>query len=394
MRTRLSSAMIAGVWAAFLFASPSRADVDWREKGTVTPVKNQGSPTFDASWAFAVTGAVEGYHQIETGTLISLSEQELVDCVAAAEGAACADPSCGQAGCGLDFVVAHGLCAEFSYPYTARQGECKTTCSPAATLDGWSRIFPGDEAALTTAINQGPVIARLEIGDHGRPLAAYTDYTSGVFFSPKFDDTVHQWVLIVGYAEEGGSPYYIVKNSIGTSWGDHGYMKLARGAGDQLAVADNAYSPFGTTSHGACDLVDGSCADLSADACFAAGGAYRGDLSFCPAVCPGCDLDLHADVKPGSPKKEKDSLNLTVTGKATDKCTIDPSTAEYWITDARNPGAPIVTTPIVLDDQGDFSFSVTLDEGPGKPDHRYRIFVRVEDFSGNEATTALRVPNP
>jgi len=382
--------------AAFLAVSPLKADVDWRTKGAVTPVKNTGSPSFDASWAFAVTGAVEGEHTAETGVLIALSEQELIDCVGTAEGDACADPLCGQAPCGLDYAVNHGLCTESSYPYTARPGSCKT-CTPAVTLGGWSRIPPGDESALVAAINQSPVIARLEIGDHGKPLAAYAGYVGGIFSAPRFDDSVHRWVLIVGYFNgSGGDGYYIVKNSLGTSWGAQGYLYLARG-GNELGVADNAYSPVGTTAHGACALPGGSCEDMSPGACLAAGGTYGGDLTFCPAPCSACDTDtkrpdIHASVKPGKPKKATDSVDLTVKGKVKDNCAIDPSTAQYWITDSADPGAPIVTTPIVLDERGEFTFTVTLDgKRPGKPDHRYRIFLSVEDIAGNERTVSLEV---
>jgi len=117
----LGSAAIAG------------ADVDWRTKGAVTPVKNQGTPGFDASWAFAVTGAVEGYWFIQGHPLASLSEQELIDCVP--QTGDCADPLCGQAPCGLNLAVSHGLCVESAYPYTARQRACKT-CTSVATIPG------------------------------------------------------------------------------------------------------------------------------------------------------------------------------------------------------------------------------------------------------------------
>lgn len=400
MRNRFSICLVTAAvcTTVLLAASASEADVDWRAKGVVTPVKNTGSPAFDASWAFAVTGAVEGEHAVEKGVLISLSEQELIDCVAAAEGDACADLLCGQAPCGLDYAVDHGLCAESSYPYTARSGSCKT-CTPVATLGGWSRVTPGDENALIAAIDQSPVIARLEVGDHGVPLSSYTNYSGGVFSSPSFDDTAHQWVLIVGYGTNAGQDYYIVKNSLGTSWGASGYLYLARG-GDELGVADNAYSPAGTTAHGACALPDGSCADMSSAACLTAGGTYGGDLSFCPAACSGCDADTTPPVIQASAsfrpaKAGRHSFALTVSGKATDNCTIDSSSARYWVAHSGDPRVPTVTTPIVLDDDGSFTFPVSFAVtfaviGPERGNPK-KIVVSVKDLAGNERTVSLDV---
>ncbi len=379
---------LAGAACALVLGSAvlAEADIDWRVKGAVTPVKNQGAAGFDASWAFAVTGAVEGYRAIQFGQLTSLSEQELIDCVP--QTGDCADPLCGQAPCGLNFAGNNGLCAESSYPYTAQQGTCRS-CTPAAatTIPGWSRIQ--GEAALAGAVTIGPVIARLSIGDHGVPLASYTSYLGGVFVKPGyFDDSVHQWVLVIGYT----SSNWIVKNSLGTTWGSSGYMLLSRGS-NNLGIGDDAYVPSVDTGHGACALPDGTCADMTAVDCTAANGTYGGDLSFCPAVCPACAPLVALSAAPRPTKKGSGTLTLTVSGTATDGCAIDPSAAMYWITDSYDPGAPIVPAPVVLGDDGSFSFPVSLAATrSGKRAHVYKIFVTVDDVSGATATGVVAVP--
>lgn len=271
--------------AVFLIlnASLARPDVDWRAKGAVTPVKNQGE--LCASWAFAVTGVVEGASAIQKGVLPSLSEQQLVDCASPE----CAGPNgdsctCPQIGCFFDYVRTMGLCSESSYPYTARDGICKTTCTPVVAsgfASNWTRITPGNEASLVGALAQAPILARLEIGEHGQTLQSYLDYHGGVFVPATFDATVVQWVVLVGYT----SSYFIVKNSLGTSWGASGYMFLARGA-NRLGVSNFAYGlQAGSASAGACTLPDGSCIEMTSDDCSAASGSFGAVGTFCATAC-------------------------------------------------------------------------------------------------------------
>ncbi len=334
-RTFRLAAAAAGV-LVLAGAAILEADIDWRSKGAVTPVKNQGTTSFDASWAFAVTGAVEGYRAINSGSLTSLSEQQLIDCVPAVGD--CADPLCGQAPCGLNFAMTNGLASESAYPYTGLQGTCKVP-TPVATIPGWTRLV--GETGIAGALSSGPVIARLSIGDHGTPIAAWTSYAGGPFpasAASAYDDTVHQWVLIVGYS----SSLYTIKNSIGTSWGSSGYLFLPRGF-NALGVGDDAYAPSIDTAHGACALPGGACQDMTAADCTTAGGIYGGDLSFCPASCGTCADDatppvIRASAIPRPAKKGSGTLTLTVAGTATDDCTLDRSSGEYWVTDSYRPG--------------------------------------------------------
>jgi papain like protease len=270
--------------AALLVLAPAlaKADVDWRSKGVVTPVKNQGQ--LCASWAFAVTGVVEGAYAIQNGILSSLSEQQLVDCASPNCGGANGDTcACAQIGCFFGYVQANGECRASSYPYTARVGSCQTTCSPvipSGFASNWQRLGGGDPG-LIAGLNQGPILARLEVGDHGQTLAAFSNYSGGVFPATTADATVVQWVLIVGYT----SSYFIVKNSFGTSWGANGYLFLARGS-NNLGVYNYAYGlQAGAASAGACALPGGGCAEMSEADCTAAGGSFDSVGTFCPTTC-------------------------------------------------------------------------------------------------------------
>jgi hypothetical protein len=191
-----------------------RQDIDWRSKGTVTPVKNQGE--LKADWAFSVTGAVEGWQQISTGKLTSLSEQELVDC--AGTGAQeC--PAGGSPVRGFIFAEQKGLCTEASYPYTARSGSCKE-CQAVTHPTGHTILCPG-EAGLADALNNGPVSAVMS--SDWMP-----GFTGGVVVDAgcnTFAPHTYTAVLVVGST----AGYWIVKNSLGTAWGDQGYFKLVRG---------------------------------------------------------------------------------------------------------------------------------------------------------------------
>jgi C1A family cysteine protease len=191
------------------------ADVDWRAKGTVTPVKNEGA--CDASWAFAVTQLVEGDHQIRTGQLFSLSEQELLDCTGSGSGCDGGSPIAAL----RTLITKGGLTTTAAYPYTARKGTCKAT-SPVATIPGAGRVPPGDEVSLQNYVSQGPVLALVNAS------AAFNAYHGGIFNGPCSDNNPTQAVLIVGYATTSSGDYWVVKNSLGASWGDRGYIHMVR----------------------------------------------------------------------------------------------------------------------------------------------------------------------
>jgi len=193
-------------------------DIDWTQKGAVTPVKDQAQ--CGSCWAFSTTGSMEGIVQIKTGQLISLSEQELVDCAGSSGNQGCNGGLMDDA---FEWIIKNGgLASEASYPYTARDGTCKGLPS-VASIAGYKDVQQGSEAALMTALNTQPVSIAIEADQSSFQL-----YRSGVFTGPCGQQLDHG-VLLVGSGTDGGQQYWRVKNSWGASWGDKGFIRIIRG---------------------------------------------------------------------------------------------------------------------------------------------------------------------
>ncbi|OMO87502.1 Granulin [Corchorus capsularis] len=207
------------------------ASLDWREQGAVTQVKDQGSCGMQicACWAFSATGAMEGINQIVTGSLVSLSEQELVDCDrsynSGCEG--------GLMDYAYQFVIDnHGIDTEEDYPYQGREKSCNKDKlnTHVVTIDGYTDIPPNNENLLLQAVATQPI----SVGICGSERA-FQLYSKGIFSGPCSTSLDHA-VLIVGYDSEDGVDYWIIKNSWGTGWGINGYMHMLRNSGNSQGV--------------------------------------------------------------------------------------------------------------------------------------------------------------
>jgi len=213
--------------------------VDWRKKGAVTGVKSQGD--CGSCWAFSATGSLEGQTYLKKGhKLISLSEQNLIDC-SQAEG----NGGCGGGNMDYAFVYVYnnkGIDTEKSYPYEGEDDKCRyNPNNKGAEVTGLVDIPSGSEQDLQQAVAQvGPISVAIDANHDSFGL-----YASGVYNEPACSsyDLGHA-VLAVGYgtAKKGGD-YWLVKNSWGTDWGMKGYIMMSRNKNNQCGIATAASYP-------------------------------------------------------------------------------------------------------------------------------------------------------
>nr|CAQ00106.1 papain-like cysteine proteinase [Hordeum vulgare subsp. vulgare] len=194
--------------------------VDWREKGAVAPVKNQGQ--CGSCWAFSAVSTVESINQIVTGEMVTLSEQELVECDINGQSSGCNGGLMDDA---FEFIIKNGgIDTEDDYPYKAVDGRCDVLRKNAkvVSIDGFEDVPENDEKSLQKAVAHHPVSVAIEAG--GREFQLYH---SGVF-SGRCGTQLDHGVVAVGYGTENGKDYWIVRNSWGPNWGEAGYLRMER----------------------------------------------------------------------------------------------------------------------------------------------------------------------
>ncbi|KAM9368342.1 cathepsin S [Phaethornis superciliosus] len=247
MTSREVSALLTGLQVApqKKLSSPSRRhgrdqlpeQMDWRDQGCVTPVKNQGS--CGSCWAFSAVGALEAQVKLKTGKLVSLSPQNLVDC----------STTYGNQGCSGGFMTNafqyiidnQGIDSEESYPYTAQNGTCEYNSSArAATCSRYVELPFADEEALKEAVaTVGPISVAI---DATQPT--FFLYRSGVYDDPRCSQDVNHGVLVIGYGTQEDKDFWLVKNSWGVQFGDGGYIRMARNHQNHCGIASYPSYPL------------------------------------------------------------------------------------------------------------------------------------------------------
>ncbi len=217
-----------------------QSSIDWRTKGVVGNVRDQGS--CGSCWSFSGTSTIESAVAIKTGKLYDLSEQQSVSC---------AGIKYGNLGCnggyysGLwDYSKSNGgICSEDTYQYTSGKsgetGSCKTICSPISgtIVNRYVDVVPNSDSELMSALNVGTVSIAIEADTRSFQLYSsgiYNDYegcnknsgSKGANSLPNIDHAV----VLVGYGTQENQDYYILRNSWSESWGENGYMLIGRGS--------------------------------------------------------------------------------------------------------------------------------------------------------------------
>ena len=230
-------------------ATPSRSQIvkivkddipdskDWREAGIVNAVKDQAS--CGSCWAFGTIQACESAYALVHNELLSCSEQNLVDCCTTCHGC-----NGGIESNALDYILNQqkgNLNLESDYPYKARDELCNYRFWKAVNqIKSYAHGQSGDEEYLKYLSSQGVCDVAIDAGSFSFQL-----YSGGVYYDSSCS-TIHlnHAVGLVGYGTEGTSDYWIVRNSWGPSWGEAGYIRMARNANNQCGIASDALQVY------------------------------------------------------------------------------------------------------------------------------------------------------
>jgi cathepsin L len=237
-------------------------NVDWRKRGVVTEVKDQGA--CGSCWSFGTTETTESYYAITTGKLVVLSEQQILDCTPNPQQCG------GTGGCGggtaelawARIIQLGGLASEVSYPYVSGDGSAHTCyfskVTPVANVTGYVNLPSNDPAPILNHLaNNGPLAISVDAG-------TWSSYGGGVYdgcdqSSPDLD---HE-VMLVGYGTDSvNGDYWLVRNSWGPGWGEDGYIRLSRKATPQCGTDTTPADGDGCTGGPPTVKVCGTCGIL------------------------------------------------------------------------------------------------------------------------------------
>jgi len=218
--------------------------IDWVKLGAVTMVKDQGA--CGSCWTFGTTGTLEGAWFVKTGQLLSLSEQQLVDCAwGYSWSGAGGNQGCdgGFASGALQWIIDNGgIATEANYPYIMQDAFCLSSdLSSGVQVQAYVNVTPTEDA-LKVAVANGPVAVAI---DASHPEFRF--YSSGVYYQADckndVDDLDHE-VLAVGYGNYQGQDYWLVKNSWSTHWGNQGYVMMSRNRDNNCGIATQPNYPI------------------------------------------------------------------------------------------------------------------------------------------------------
>jgi len=191
--------------------------INWVDLGAVEPIKDQGQ--CGSCWAFSSVSATESAHFIASGNLVSMSEQQLVDCVNLCFGC-----NGGNATFSFRYYESHYAMSEASYPYTAKNGNCAYSSSnnTGVHTTSWVNVPQSDYVEMKQALMSAPLSVAIQADQR-----IFQSYSSGVFTNTECGTQLDHATNVVGWGTDSAAgDYWLMRNSWGTSWGMDGYMKL------------------------------------------------------------------------------------------------------------------------------------------------------------------------
>ena len=205
----------------------------------LSKVKNQGG--CGSCWAFSTTSSIESHMRIRQYKVHRLFEQQLVDCSTQNNGC-----NGGLMHLAFEYCIDNnGLVSDSDYTYTASEKECALNCDvnknmsihlqnvPGSNITGYMFTMPRSAISLMMALQHGPVSIAIDASSF-----VFRFYKNGVIDIPANQSfQINHAVLLTGYDKDENGTYWIIQNSWGTDWGNHGYAKIRVRNGDGVLLS-------------------------------------------------------------------------------------------------------------------------------------------------------------
>ena len=193
--------------------------LDWRQKGVLNPIRSQGS--CGSCYSFSAICSLEALYKVKKGTLPQLSEQQIVDCSSGYGNSGCRG---GLMTKSFKYLQAFKSQNRASYPYTGVRGTCKyNSAQGLVNTNGYKNIASGDVNGHMAALQIAPISVAVAASS-----SVFMLYRGGIMSSTGCGTALNHAVNMVGYGTENGTPYWIIRNSWGTNWGEAGYFRVLR----------------------------------------------------------------------------------------------------------------------------------------------------------------------